>query len=88
MALPVPIKKSQQMACSWEGSWDPTLALDPLGRSRRSRRVLWTFSSSDQHLLCARLWAGRRGTEGRNARHGLCQTVAELRGRPQDDGRL
>lgn len=88
MALPVPIEKSQQTACSWEGSWDPAPALAPLGRSCRSGWILWTFSSSDQHLLCARLWAGHRGTEGRKARHGLCQTRAELRGHPQDDGHL
>ena len=48
VALPVPIEKSQQTACSWEGSWDPAPALAPLGRSCRSGWILWTFSSSDQ----------------------------------------
>lgn len=58
MALPVPMEKSQQMACSWEGSRDPAPALAPLGRSRGSGWILWRFSSFEQHLLCARLWAG------------------------------
>lgn len=58
MALPVPIEKSQQTAHSWEGSRDPAPALVPVGRSRGSRRILWRFSSSEQRLPCARLWAG------------------------------